>query len=377
MSRLRVAPAASPLLPRAWRILLVVLCTLILCSCQARPPVAPVAPGPAYSGGPSPALPRPYTPGGPWAPPGIAQPWPPDEYLADGGDDGVAVAVTPDKQVNGLEAEDTVAHYETLDGRTVVEPTNRVHLYSPRFRAVRQVVAVKESAQLDRTSGVVLPVQALAEEGRHNLAFHKQNLQSVGRIGQKSVTTLRTKQGDGAVSTAIGPRVFQDAFLPYEDLAVIRTGQHQAGEMARLAKGTTAAITWSLAEGLAVILDDRYAAAIHRAEKTEAIFAVDEPPASPQLRVIKVASTPFAEPGETVDFTIRFDNVGNQPIRRVTVVDNLAARLEYVPDTAQASVPAQFATSENEAGSLVLRWEMTEPLKPGEGGVARFTCRVR
>jgi len=374
MSRLRVAPAASPLLPRAWRILLVVFCTLILCSCQARPPVAP---GPSYSGVPSPALPRPYTPGGPWAPPGIAQPWPLDEYLADGGDDGVAVAVTPDKQLSGLEAEDAVAYYETRDGRTVVEPTNRVHLYSPRFRAVRQVVAAKESEQLDRTSGVVLPVQALAEEGRHNLAFHKQNLQSMGRIGQKSVTTFRTRQGDGAVSTAIGPLAFQDAFLPYEDLAVIRTGQHQMGEMARLAKGTTAAITWSLAEGLAVILDDQFAAAIHRAEKTEAIFAVDEPPARNQLRVIKVASTQFAEPGETVDFTIRFDNVGNQPIRRVTVVDNLAIRLEYVPDTAQASVPAQFATSQNEAGSLVLRWEMTEPLKPGEGGVARFTCRVR
>jgi len=361
-------------LPRAWRILLVAICTLILCSCQARPPIVPET---GYSGGPSPALPRPYEPAGPWAPPGIAQPWPPDEYLADGGDGGLAVAVTADKQVNGLEAEDTVAYYETRDGRTVVEPTNRVHLYSPRFRAVRQVVAAKESEQLDRTSGVVLPVHALAEQGRHNLAFHKQNLQSVGRIGQKSVTTFRTRQGDGAVSTAIGPQAFQDAFLPYEDLAVIRTGQHQTGEVARLAKAAAAATTWSLAEGLAVILEDRFATAIHRAEKTEMIFAVDEPPARSQLRVIKVASTPFAEPGETVDFTIRFDNVGNQPLRRVAVVDNLAARLEYVPDTAQASVPAQFATSENEAGSLVLRWEMTEPIQPGEGGIVRFTCRVR
>ena len=45
---------------------------------------------------------------------------PRDEYLCDGGDYGFAAAVRKDWQVDGLEEEDTVAHYDTVDGRTVV-----------------------------------------------------------------------------------------------------------------------------------------------------------------------------------------------------------------------------------------------------------------
>ena len=48
----------------------------------------------------------------------------------------------PRKQILGLKMEDTVAHFDTLDGRTVVEPSNEVCLYSPRFGAVRQVVSL-------------------------------------------------------------------------------------------------------------------------------------------------------------------------------------------------------------------------------------------
>lgn len=61
----------------------------------------------------------------------------------------------------------------------------------------------------------------------------------------------------------------------------------------------------------------------------------------------------------------------------MTIIDNLTTRLEYVPDTAQCSLRANFLTEENYGESLVLRWEILEPMKPGEGGVIRFRCRVR
>jgi hypothetical protein len=51
--------------------------------------------------------------------------------------------------------------------------------------------------------------------------------------------------------------------------------------------------------------------------------------------------------------------------------------LEYVADSAQSSVKAEFAAQPNEGESLVLRWEITEPIEPGEGGIVRFRCRVR
>ena len=93
--------------------------------------------------------------------------------------------------------------------------------------------------------------------------------------------------------------------------------------------------------------------------------------------MIKVASTPVAEPGDEVSFTIRFDNVGNQPIGSVQIVDSLTTRLEYVPDSAQCSLKARFSTQPNEGESLVVRCVLSEPLPPGKGGVFRFRCIVR
>ena len=66
-------------------------------------------------------------------------------------------ALSQNKQVVGLEMEDAVAHYDTLDGRTVVEPSNEVYLYSPRFGAVRQVVGLVSNEERQRVAGVDLP----------------------------------------------------------------------------------------------------------------------------------------------------------------------------------------------------------------------------
>ena len=99
--------------------------------------------------------------------------------------------------------------------------------------------------------------------------------------------------------------------------------------------------------------------------------------ANPTLRVAKVASRITAKPGDEVDFTIRFDNVGNQVIGNVTIIDNLTPRLEYVEDSAECSVEGRLVMTENEVGSVTLRWEIDDPLAIGKGGVIRFKCRVR
>ena len=90
-----------------------------------------------------------------------------------------------------------------------------------------------------------------------------------------------------------------------------------------------------------------------------------------------MASTKVAKPGDIVDFTIRFDNLGDQAIKHVVLIDNLTTRLEYVPGTAQSSRPAEFSTEVNEGDSLVLRWDFADPLPVGAGGLVRFHCRVR
>jgi len=355
---------------------------------EARPLTLPPQ---AYTGAPGPgaayppycppvapsAAPLPYQPTGPWAPPGIAQPWPPDEYLADGGDRNAPAGVLKNGKVVGVGPEDTIAYYDTVDGRTLVQPSNRVHVYSPRFMAVRQVIGLQQNDQMERTVGVYRPEQLALQERNQLTGNAKQNIQTEREAGRSSLTTFRTRQGDSAVSQALGPKGFQDCFKLFEDLAVIRTGTQEQAQLAWLARGTTAAVAWEKKQAVQVFFGGQLANALVGNQQVETVHTYTQPPYHPKLRVVKVASTPYALPGETVDFTIRFDNVGDQVIGNVTLVDNLTTRLEYVPGTAQSSLKANFSTQPSESESLVLRWEIIDPVKPARGGVVRFTCRVR
>ena len=403
MSHAAAADESGERWPRLWRMFLIALCALVLCSCRGpseRPcdtsalhaQTFPTLPQEAYTGGPAAhpgtdqplgppgmeqGVPLPYVATGPWSPPGIRKPWPEDEYLRDGGDAGLPVEVGNQWEVRGLELEDTIAHYDTLDGQTLVEPTNRVHIYSPRFGAVRQVVSLVANEQMHRAGGVHLPTKLVGPTTTQVVASSKQNFQADRQVGTKPPIMFRSKQGDGLMSSANKARAFQDTFLPYENLKLIREGITDSSEMGWLARGLSAAIAWSHKQAVQVILDHQAAMADVSDQNAESVYTIKEPPGAPRLRVVKVASTQFAEPGDEVAFTIRFDNVGNKVIGNVTIIDNLSTRLEYVPDSAQCSLDAEFYTQPNEGDSLVIRCEIADPLEPGQGGIIRFRCRVR
>src|SRR5262249_33255129 len=147
-------------------------------------------------------------------------------------------------------------------------------------------------------------------------------------------------------------------------------------EKALLAQRVQAAITWTSDQAVQVIIDNKQAVCDVGDQRAQATFRVDLPD-NPRLRVVKIASTQVARPGEIVDFTIRFDNTGDQALSRLTLLDNLTTRFEFVPDSAQSSREANFNTQRNEGDSLVLRWDFCEPLNPGDGGLVRFKCKVR
>ena len=368
-------------MPRRWRWALIALCTLILCSCRAPATTAPpTLPQQAFAGPsmPSPeGCPCPEGSAAPWSPPGLSQPWPQDEYLADGGDQGLPVAVSPDWRVEGLEPEDTVAHFDTVDGRTLVQASNPVFIYAPRFGSVRKVVGLVQEEQIDQPGGVGQPVQAVRCDDLQLIASSKQQVEAIRQNSNLPPIIYRSKVGDGALSNVQTPGSFQDAFQPYENLKIIREGTAQASERALLAKGVAAAIVWTDTESVEIMLDHQSAAAEVTDRGACEIYSVDEGPACPRIRIVKIASTQFAQPGDYVDFTLRFDNVGNQPIGNVTIIDSLTTRLEYVADSQQSKLESSFNTKPNEAGSEVLRWEITDPLPVGSGGVIRFRCRVR
>src|SRR5207253_1324239 len=185
----------------------------------------------------------------PWRPPGIKFPWPPDEYVCDGGDLNADAFVKKDWTVVGLDQEDTIAHYDTLDGRTEISASNCVCIYAPRFAAVRQVSAPIVYEGHERMAGVEKPTRVnLHEETR----------------GTRTPEMTYTYETEG----------------------------------------------------------------------------------KPCLRLCKIADRSEAKLGETIQFTIRFDNVGEQKIGNVTIIDNLMPRLEYVAGSAQSTLKANFATQE-------------------------------
>jgi uncharacterized repeat protein (TIGR01451 family) len=386
---------------QAWRFAIIALGVLILCSCRA-PAKAPcdmaTSQSPAYAGlppeaytgvpmdpacamagpmGMEPSVPVPYCPVGPWTPPGIAGPWPQDEYVCDGGDAGPPVKVGRQGEIHGLEMEDAVAEFKTVDGRTIVQPSNRVCLYAPRFGAVRQVTNAVADGQRERAAGVSLPTRLAAPRLSQPVGTDQQNVQPIGQLAARPAEILRTKWGRDVVSSRLGPVGFDNTFHVYENSTAIRQGMLVESEAAFLARGVNAAVAWTNTQAVQVILDRRAAMAETGTNKLHTVYTVGAPPGNPRLRLIKVASTPFAEPGDEVSFTLRFDNLGNQPLGSVTIVDSLNTRLEYIPDSAQCSVDAKFSTQANEGDSVVVRCEISNPVQPGKGGIIRFRCRAR
>jgi uncharacterized repeat protein (TIGR01451 family) len=421
---------ASPALPMWWRFTLVALALLILCSCQALPPNASVeipvgdtdvsnrASAAETTEGPPPILLRSaqatevrtlngeqIAASRPLSRKEVAAGWatpascncaccgggasgdcavcpppalvgPPDEYLCDGGDYGLRAAVRADWAVDGLEPEDSIAHYDTIDGRVIVTPSNRVCVYAPRFAAVRRIdsLLAHERRQLidiaieDKTPILSAEAQpVVASTQRTGVAIN---------LGERPASLFRGREQAAEFVQVIAPGEFYNTIGPYANLEIIRTGEVIGSEMPEIKRIVQAAVTWNGDQAAQVVLSNHQAVAVVGLKQPGVVYQTDEP-GDPRLRLIKCASTHHALPGDEVEFTLRFDNIGDQTIGNVTIIDNLTTRLEYVPNTAKSTMQAEFSSVPNGTGSTVMRWEITDPLDPGEGGALSFKCRVK
>ena len=301
---------------------------------------------------------------------------PADEYLCDGGDFGLPAAVRRDWQVDGLEPQDTVAHYDTVDGRTVVTPSNRVCIYAPRFGVVRRVVDLHEYARFDMAGGFEQQMSLSKIDETEEAATSLNQLEpSIHRAEQPS-SLLGERQQLGEMAQEEHLVEFDGSLAPYADLSIIRAGTVSNDETALVAEAAQAAITWSSDQAAQITLDNRRAQAEESLKQPGVVYHQDQPN-KPKLRLVKLASTGSALPGEEVEFTFRLDNIGNRVIGNVTIIDNLTTRLEYVPESAKASVDANFTAIPNANGSAVIRWEIIDPVEAGQGGILQFRCRVR
>ncbi len=301
---------------------------------------------------------------------------PRDEYLCDGGDHGMPAGVKADWEVTGLEQEDTVAHYETVDGRTIITPSNQVCIYAPRFGVVRRVVDLQEYARFDAAGGygqVLAPAKINENE---KAALSQAKLEpNVNRV-QDPASLFKERQQPGELDREIRLLADIGTLAPYANLQIVRAGILTGDEKVKIARASLAAITWTGDQAPQITIDSRNAIAAVSDRSPGMIYHLEEPN-KPVLRIVKLASCGSAKPGEIIEFTLRVDNIGNREMGNVTVVDNLTTRLEYVPDSAKASVATDFSTEPNDGGSEVLRWELKEPLAKGAGCILQFKCKVR
>jgi uncharacterized repeat protein (TIGR01451 family) len=313
---------------------------------------------------------------GPWKPDGIKGPWPKDEYVCDGGDLNHDVDVKRDWTVVGLDRQDTIAHFDTLDGKTLVAASNCVCIYSPRFAAVRQVSTPIIYEAHERMADVVKPTKLNIHEETRGPKTALQPEQLIAQVGLDQVQRLRERTQGLLVDQATRLVLTADAFLPHEDLLFIQRGEFDASEKARLAQRVAAAETWTIRQAVQVLIDGEPAVEA-RGTATPEVTYTYETQGKPCLRLCKIADKSEAKPGEIVSFTLRFDNLGEQKIGNVTIIDNLMPRLEYIAGSAQSSLKASFSMQEQPGESLVLRWEIEEPLAVTQGGIVRFQARVR
>ena len=299
------------------------------------------------------------------------------EYVVTGGDSKGPMYSREDWSVENLDKEDSVAHFDTIDGRILAEPTNRLFLYSPRFGYVRQVVGPisgESRVMLESANTTAQPVQ-------------KEGVQAVdARTAETKPLGAAQNVGVAGAESAMAPTIGSSRVMLMEANAQLRlhalltsatVDDLATSDASLMLEGALAAQGWSGEQKVAVALDTVNAFSNTYLDGASTIYSVKDDTKTSKLRVIKIANKDAARPGELVEFTLRFENIGDEPIGNVTILDNLSARLAYVDNTAKSSVPAEFLAELNEQGSLNLRWEITEPLEPKEFGVVRFICKVR
>ncbi len=366
-------------LPVWWRCLLIAVATVILCACSAPVTRTHLSPDTSLTEPQAEAqvIPMPTADAVVGCDQGACdigdccstEPYgplvgPSDEYVCDGGDFVTPAGVQADWTIQGLEQEDAISHYDTVDGRVLVTPSNRVCIYAPRFAAVRRVVqpiAHEQPVFVNATLEELSPAKAaeaqpvVSQKQRHAVSIN---------LGQQPPNLFRQRQQAGGLENL---QATMDAFTSlsaYANLTIIRTGEVSDAEKALVERSKEAAIAWTGVQAPQVAFGVKQAHAEVGVRQPGIVYQTDGPD-HPKLRLVKLASCGHAQPGEEVEFTLRYDNVGDQVIGNATIVDNLSTRLEYVPESAKSSVDADFITQSNDAGSLILRWEIKDPVQAG------------
>ena len=339
-----------------------------------------------------PAMPRqqqvdPAGPGGP--DPAVVEEFP-DEFVIDGGDRGNPVHYQSYLRY-GVETEDTIAEYTDDEGNNHILPSNRVALYAPRFAAVRTVQLPVAGFGIERMAASHRLSREIRVTTRESPQQHKQQEGAVGARVRSRASGLLVDAGSAGVSRLLHSGEHVKLINVFGDTGDLVAGRMDHADMARLARSLENAAAWAGDESPRATASTAAGQSVQSTPWVNSYSGVEvKHKEIGELKIVKLADRDSARSDDVVMFTLRFDNVGERPLSQVRIIDNLSPRLDYIEDSAtlgftdeDEKTPADKArggritVDDNEQGSMVLVFELDEPLPGGVGGVITFKARVR
>jgi uncharacterized repeat protein (TIGR01451 family) len=314
---------------------------------------------------------------------------PEEECLHDGGDRGRKAAFDSQGNLAGVDPEDTVAEYRDASGRRSIACSNRVCLCVPRYVVLRKELplALNENTIALSDTRLVQKQIEYQETLPPNLTIQYAKLKA--DLGRLRPSINLAEQGPNVL---IGLKVLQAHHI---DLALAEYVGTQEVKLLTLVQRAQLLKQLELVRvfssitpiaGIEQIVGTRVVGRVEAGpDVVSAVLSTRDltvccgepiPPDRP-LCLFKCADRGSAQVGDIVTFSLRYSNVGGRVITDVAVADSLSGRLEYVEGSAESDRDAVFTTQPNEAGSVILRWEISGRLLPGQSGRLRFKARVR
>lgn len=300
-----------------------------------------------------------------------------DQFLCDGGDDGLQAGFVDGRILVNVDPSDTVAEYRDAAGKLKVIPSNCVCIFAPRFAEVRY------QQGLSGFDARELPADLIRDRA---LAGMTQRAREIEKLKYERLAAIKTRQRPTSIASEQWAGVLTEVrvLAAYEGavgwaqmIGLLGIAELKNSEQAWIASRVQFAKTLTQVQSPQIIAMTEGAGQLITVWRHDEIRQYEEVPGKTCLEIVKCASVSEAKPGDTVEFQISFTNHGDAPATNVAIVDSLVGRLAYVENSAQSDRKATFVAQRNEVGSHILRWELHDPLRPGETGTVTFKTVVR
>lgn len=303
----------------------------------------------------------------------------PDEYIFDGGDRNAPSGFVAGQR-SGFDTEDTVAKFVDHTGDSRTSPSNRVAVYAPRFGSVRTVTSLVADTKVDKAAGARdaqsvgnIKTGNAAQENVHDTVLS--GLESRNRVdGMASATPPMQARRTDSIEEQ---RKVDEG---HEGRQYSSSGAMQRNQAFVLQQQIQNAMAWTRDQYPVLTASTVTASKIKATLKVQQTIGVeDERKTKGQIHVVKLADRDMAQSGDTITFTIRFQNTGDFDVYDVSIVDNLTPRLDYVPGTAKidGDHPGEVVIEDNGEGSKILTFNLDNALKGHDAGKITFEARVR